>query len=294
MAMAVLLLSVHLARKKNRYSPFTEKLLRSPGYTLGQKLDDFSTRVLEVYLRIAFPPILLLFLHDRLSQFGYFFLLALMALYMGFNVRKMVRLLGEVKKIRLGLDGEVYTGQELNYLMRQGAWVFHDIPYQYGNIDHLVVSKGGVFVVETKTVRKPADEDGKRQSTVAVVDGWLQFPHQPSQAPIQQAKRHAEHVRKYLEKKTGKIYPVTPVVALPGWFVKTEKATDCLVINPKRGGGLRSFVERQVIPDNETQIIANHIEGFARTVQSNADINDPDARKNFDFWLNRKPEQEKM
>src|SRR5690606_37340526 len=103
-----------------------------------------------------------------------------------------------------------YTGQELNFLMRQGAWVFHDIPYKYGNIDHIVVSKGGVFVVETKAVRKPVGEDGKRKSKVSASGGKLHFPHHVTQAPIQQAKRHAEYVSEFLVRKTGKNYPVTP------------------------------------------------------------------------------------
>jgi hypothetical protein len=66
------------------------------------------------------------------------------------------------------------------------------------------------------------------------------------------------------------------------------------VINPKRGGGLRAFVEKDIIPINDAEVAANHIEEFARSIQSKTDLNDPDAHKRYDFFLNRKREDDKM
>lgn len=293
-AVCVLFYRVYLTRRKNKYSPFTEKLLRSPGYTLGQQLDKLKDDLIGPYLGVAFSPILL-FAFYRTLNFTAFVVTTVIVIGLGaICLKRLLALFKDAQVLRLGLDGEVYTGQELNFLMRQGAWVFHDIPYQYGNIDHVVVSKGGIFVVETKAVRKPASGDGKRQSKVSVSGGKIYFPHHATQAPIEQAKRHAQHVRNYLLKKTGRQYPVTPVVALPGWYVSTEKTADYLVINPKRGGGLRAFVEKDIIPINDAEVAANHIEEFARSIQSKTDLNDPDAHKRYDFFLNRKREDDKM
>lgn len=45
---------------------------------------------------------------------------------------------------RLGLLGERAVGEELNHLMRQGAYVFHDVPTaSYGNADHVVIAPKG-------------------------------------------------------------------------------------------------------------------------------------------------------
>lgn len=240
---AVIYLAIRRTRKENKYSPFTEKSLRSPGYTLGQQLDDRRVDLLGLMLGSCFLPFLYFvqFQHFSVAQaylFGLFYLVA-----WAFAVNKSLRWFKEVRKLILGLEGEVYTGQELNYLMRDGAFVYHDIPYKYGNIDHIIVSTGGVFAVETKAVRKPANEDGKRQSEVNYRDGKLHFPHAVTDAPIRQAQRHAEYLGESLSKRIGKSIPVTPVVAIPGWFVKSSMASDVLVVNPKRGNSLRGLVK---------------------------------------------------
>ncbi|WP_461517838.1 nuclease-related domain-containing protein [Porticoccus sp.] len=291
---AALFLSVYWQRKKNKFSPFTEKLLRSPGYTLGKQFDDLMSEVLVGYLLVALSPIFYLLSFKSLRGVTHLVILVVVLLAMAYGIKKLVFIFAEANKLRLGLDGEVYTGQELNFLMRKGAWVYHDIPYQYGNIDHVVVSTGGVFVVETKAVRKPAGEDGKRQSRARSINGKIQFPHLTTDGPVKQARLHAGYVKNFLHRNTGKNYPVTAVVALPGWYVTAEKQNDWLLINPKRGGGLTSFVERNIIPASEVEIIANHIESFARTVQSGVDRHDPDAHKKYDFWLNRRHEDNKL
>ena len=61
----------------------------------------------------------------------------------------------QVIRLHQGVEAEIATGQELSLLMRDGAWVFHDIPYQYGNIDHVIVSRGSIFAIETKGYSKP-------------------------------------------------------------------------------------------------------------------------------------------
>ncbi|MBN1547047.1 MAG: NERD domain-containing protein [Syntrophaceae bacterium] len=54
------------------------------------------------------------------------------------------------KNYRLGYEGEMATGQELNMLMLEGYHVFHDFPADRFNIDHIVVSPNGVIAIETK------------------------------------------------------------------------------------------------------------------------------------------------
>ena len=148
---------------------------------------------------------------------------------------KAIKLFKEAKIKDLGCDGERYTGQELNYLMRSGAWVYHDLPYQYGNIDHMVVSTGGVFVVETKAVSKPQVGKGKkREAKVECKNGVLHFPHISTSLPLKQAGIHAKYVEKYLQKRAGLRVPVKAVVALPGWFIEGQGG-DVEIINPKRG-----------------------------------------------------------
>lgn len=276
---AALIYSVKRQRKKNKYSPFTEKLLRSPGYSLGKQFDDLLLDFLPYYLLVTFSPIFYFLSFKSLAGTAYWLLLAIVVVAMAFGLVKLFILFSDAQKLRLGLDGEIYTGQELNFLMRNGAWVYHDIPYQYGNIDHVVVSTGGVFVVETKAVRKPSDQDGKRLSKAYSIGDKIHFPHLVTTAPVKQAKHHAAYLQNFLYRMTGKNYPVTAVVALPGWYASAGSKNDWLLINPKRGGGLKYFVDKKVLSEEEAGIVANRIESFARSVQSGSDRNDPDGNK---------------
>src|SRR5574341_2607275 len=73
----------------------------------------------------------------------------------GFAVYRLLIIRKRYRDLRLGLEGEKRVGQFLENLRREGCEVFHDIPGDGFNIDHVVVSPHGVFVIETKTYIKP-------------------------------------------------------------------------------------------------------------------------------------------
>ena len=291
---ALIIWLIHRERKKNRYSPFTEKMLRSPGYTLNNQLQDLSDDLLEPIVALYLFPVMLYFL-TKDASFGVKVLSGgggiLIVLW---EMSKLRKLLLKSRKIKLGRDGEIYTGQELNYLMRKGAWVYHDIPYKYGNIDHVVISKSGIYTIETKAVRKPMNKNGGRDAKVFVKNGSLVFPHFTTSKPIEQAKQHADYLKKALEKK-GYSCPVYAVVALPGWFVDKGKAKNgFLAINPKRGKGIEQFLNSEKISENELNNVVREIEVFARTVESKTNISDPDAKKKYSLFLNKKHEEPRL
>lgn len=55
-----------------------------------------------------------------------------------------------------GAVGEEQTGDVLDKL-DDSWWVEHDIPYGYGNYDHVVVGPAGVFLLDTKRLSRPAN-----------------------------------------------------------------------------------------------------------------------------------------
>jgi hypothetical protein len=77
---------------------------------------------------------------------------------------------------RLGYEGEVATGQELNQLMLHGYHVYHDFVADKFNIDHLVVGPAGVFAVETKARAKPTSNNRKEDAHVSYDGRCLHFP----------------------------------------------------------------------------------------------------------------------
>lgn len=281
-------------RRKKKFSPFTEASLRSPGYTLGVKRDAAADRLMLPMLGICFAPLAYFFVANQLSTIGALVFSLLLVIALVYFAKQLTILSTAARNLRLGLDGEVYTGQELNFLMRGGAYVYHDIPYKYGNIDHVIISTGGVFVVETKAARKPSGVDGKRQSKVVYQNGKLHFPGFTTGYPIKQAIRHSEYMRSFLKSRTSENFPVTPVVALPGWFVTSSVKDEILVINPKRGAALAKHVSQKNISESQVEIVAKLIEEIARSVRAGAEILDPDASSKYTIMLDRKHEERKI
>ena len=98
---------------------------------------------------------MLMWLCRQLYSTGLSVLIALLTIAVAFSVYKTLSAMHRYHTTTKGLRGEEYTGQELNFLMRDGAYVFHDIPYKYGNIDHVVVCQSRILAVETKAYSKP-------------------------------------------------------------------------------------------------------------------------------------------
>src|SRR5690606_36569578 len=106
-------------------------------------------------------------------------------------VRKMWKDGRKLDRLRAGLDAEVAIGQELNRLMLQGAIVFHDVPGEQFNLDHVVVCPSGVFAIETKGYTKLNGKGGCAEATVEYDGKTLQFPTWASCGPLEQASRQA-------------------------------------------------------------------------------------------------------
>ena len=60
-------------------------------------------------------------------------------------VWRMVRAGERLDRLRAGFDAEVAVGQELDQLMRQGAFVFHDFPCERFNIDRFSYPVEAIF-----------------------------------------------------------------------------------------------------------------------------------------------------
>lgn len=221
--------------RPTRRSPLRDNLLRSPGWTLQDKLldktIDFSfdafTLLLLVVIGVGFVPALL---GVRLQTVLIWFILAILLSWILYRLRKEYT---AIRVMRLGLDGELATAEELNQLMRHGYYVFHDFPGDKFNIDHIAIGPAGVFAVETKA-RPKVVGTGKQGARVFFEGTQLKFPNYQESESLQQAKDQSKWLSNLLKKSVGKAIPVKPVLALPGWLVerKTRDAS-ILVINPK-------------------------------------------------------------
>jgi len=227
-----------LKDEKQRWiSPFAEKLIRPAGEGLRLRIESAREKLIDHLLLFAFflclPGGVALLIRplDHLINQGV--LLATLIGAYSAAWRKWPKIRGlreDLRRLRLGFDGERYVAEELNQLMRQGYRVFHDfvIDWKPGcqfNIDHVLVGPEGVFVVETKTrSKKKHPVSGDKMGYKVEFNGEaIRFPGgQWSADAIEQAKGAAKELRNWLRRSGQPWVQIRPVVAIPGWWVQAE------------------------------------------------------------------------
>lgn len=110
----------------------------------------------------------------------------------------------QLRQLRLGRDGERCVGQFLERLREDGGQVFHDVPAEGFNLDHVVISRHGIFAIETKTWTKPWPK------ATILVDGTelLMAGRKPDSNPMEQAAGAARWLESLLAESISVEYPV--------------------------------------------------------------------------------------
>ena len=240
--MVVVLAVIYRKRKEQQAAsrvPFKDLPRRPAGETIRCKLLDLDDKLNDEILWLVMFPVLMavgLFnLRPKDWLTPALFCLFSASLSVVFGVR-LFKLLRARANYRLGYDGERFVGEELSRLIRFGFEVYHDVPFDGFNMDHVLVGPCGVFIVETKTRRKTVNEAGKNEFKVQFNGNCLQWPWGTESHGIEQAKNNAKTLSNWLTSAAGIRVWVTPILALPGWLVelKTPTADSLYVLNPKQ------------------------------------------------------------
>jgi hypothetical protein len=255
----------------SRKHPINIDLLRSPGHSIKEKIDEISVDI-DAYLAVLMMMPLLIYvmfiqsnLHAAISQFIYF--LVTICTF-GFVTFKLICLVKEKVKLSLGYDAELAVGQELNQLMRAGYWVFHDVQADNHNVDHVVVGKTGVFAVETKGRSKPINQEGKAEYSVTFDGEKLNFPGWAETAPIAQARRQSLTLQQSLSRAVGEEIIVKSVLAIPGWNAVIKSKSDIALINGKNCIKYFNSVRGDTLDDKLIERIAYQLEQRCRNVKA--------------------------
>ncbi len=268
--------SVWIVRRKQRgrRSPLTQQLLRNPGESLRQQIDQLSDKVTDCLIATMVVPLVvcITFLlqiqaNPRVTWLVLVTYIAFGLLFAAYMIRRMVGIFDERNNYRLGLDAELAVGQELNQLMANGCRVFHDFPAEKFNIDHVVVGPGGVHAVETKGRAKPDKGRGAADANVKYDGKRLKFPDWQETAPLEQAKRQAVWLGKWLSSAVGSPVSVNPVLVLPGWYVERTGAGDVTIFNGKKPNFLSKPSGRATLDEKQIQQIAHQLEHRCRDIE---------------------------
>jgi len=117
-----------------------------------------------------------------------------------------------IDRWRRGAEGERRTARALRRLPSHGWTIVHDIPQEYGNLDHVAVGPGGVFLLDSKALG----------GDVTVEDGvvrirWLEDPDDGYECSglSRRLRASAADLRRRLG---GAVRWVEPVVVIWGRF----------------------------------------------------------------------------
>jgi len=178
--------------------------------------------------------------------------------------REFVKARRTVQCLTQGRDGEREVAQVLNALALQGCHIFHDIPTGRGNLDHAIVSRFGVFAIETKAPsqrgRKPHVRfDGRHLE----IDGIGRRDEM-----VDQAEAQARWLRELLSNETGKPVAVQAVLTFPGWWVDVDGKPWELrtwVVNPK--ALLKMVPHSEVLSDEQVRDMVYRLTKYVRERQ---------------------------
>jgi hypothetical protein len=218
-------------RRNRRRAPLQGRQVGNlPGQQLLARItrhdQEIDSAISIMYM--AFPVMFMIWLTLRVDwqrlRFGLselLFVLGALGMF-AWGLRDYIRHYRAREKARDGWTAEHVTGLQLNRLIAQGCLVLHDLPAEYGNIDHVVIAPRAVYAVETKSFRKPRHASDNRDDPSHQVryDGKrLVFPDFAVHEPIEQAVRQAQWLRRTLRDALQRELPVIPAIALPGWYV---------------------------------------------------------------------------
>lgn len=262
-------------RQRTRRSPLVNQLLRSPGETLLKELKEVN---LDYALTLFYIPLLTVSFfanHISASYLGnapetlirYGFTAVLILGTLAYGITKIVRLARRRANLQIGYEGELAVAQELNQLMRSGALVFHDVPGDGFNIDHVVVSPNGAYAIETKARTKPNRNMGTEDAKVIFDGKTLTFPTWRETEPLDQAARQARWLSKWLSSAVGEAIEARGALALPGWYVECTGRADVAVFNPKNTRFLMSGWLKEPMQESVMQRIAHQLDQRCRDVE---------------------------
>lgn len=243
----------HRLDQIDRRDPITTELRNLPGQSLQSQSDDlYDSRLDHFVLALSAGLMVALIISIRrlameVRPWDWLDTLLLLsaialAIYLG---RKVAQEMPRQRQIKHAIRAEQATAQELAASLAGSNRVIHDLQAGEFNIDHVAITPAGVFAVETKSRLKPPAGNG---SPKVKYDGKsLDFGSWKETKPVDQADRQARWLANYLRESTGEAFPVTAVLALPGWYVERTapiKPNMVQVINPKNSGWL-------LLPENK-------------------------------------------
>ena len=134
---------------------------------------------------------------------------------------------GWIENWEIGAWGEEATGRQLAKLDSAKWSVIHDVPTRHGNVDHLVIGPGGVFVLDSKRVGGRVVVQGDEIRVERLDDKSLWYAHGGAASVRRQAAETSDRMLAATRIKTW----VTPVMVIWAEFPQRLVEGDCVIVH---------------------------------------------------------------
>jgi hypothetical protein len=101
----------------------------------------------------------------------------------------------------------------------EGFEVYHDVPLDGFNVDHLLVGPPGVFTVETKTRPFRGKTSSPGQDKVEFDGFRVTWPTWHDSYGLERAVANARILGQWLSGAVGEAIEAKPILTLPGWTI---------------------------------------------------------------------------
>jgi Nuclease-related domain len=266
-------------RRKER-PPEKFKLLRGPGETLRRRVLRLDENLFWYFVAGALVPLVLAWsvlivairLPKNLILIGAVLALLVLVVALIVAATVLLRLMRRRRNDFLGYLGERAVAESLDTLREKGYRVFHDVPANGRetdfNLDHVVVGRTGVSIVETKARRKRKRCKEGRQEYEVIFDGKrLIWPWGEDRSGCNQVLAQADWLGKWLERRIALHVDPKPILALPGWFVIERKIDAFRVANHKMLPSLITQWRPQNLTPEQVDLISRQLDEHCRDVE---------------------------
>lgn len=252
--------------KNKRKDPFYEYEIERPaGYSLSNEVISkaFDAGALLASLVVVGALCSLIIANQTLNFPTKITLAIILFIVLVFVIRRFIKTQKHIFNLTDGLKAEQVVGQSLTQLLYSGFRVFHDIPATSlkFNIDHVVVCPSGVFAIETKSRRKGITGSHHK---VVVKNDKLEFSTWTDTKIIEQAKRQTKWLSQELTSSTGEYVVVSPMVALPGYFVERKDKSSVLVLNHKLLSNSKTYSSTNLLTPEQIDRICHQLKQMQR------------------------------
>lgn len=141
----------------------------------------------------------------------------------------LVRGLATARALRFSARAHAALGNAFERLAGQGHRAFHDVWLGNTFLDHVVVGKRGLFVIQVAARRPP-----KGAEAVRLHNRRLQYQDGAGTVgPVLRAERGARELATQAGRWLGHRINIRAAVAVPGWKAMPVKSGDILLLNEK-------------------------------------------------------------